>query len=181
MRWYGRLRRKSEIAFVRRRGRRVALPSLAAYAVAARDRRTRVAVTVGKGVGGAVVRNLVRRRIVGALEALGGDAERPSVILIVAQPPAASLPYARLAADVAAALARLRGPADVRRAACALIDVYQRALSPLLGANCRFYPSCSQYAKEAVLKHGLLRGGVFAVRRVVRCHPWNPGGVDNVP
>ena len=106
MRWYGRLRRKGEIAFVRRRGRRVFFPSLAAYAVAARDRRTRVAVTVGKGVGGAVVRNLVRRRIVGALEALGG-AEVPSVMLFVAQPPAASMPYERVAADVAAALARL--------------------------------------------------------------------------
>ncbi len=110
MRWYARLRRKSEIAFVRRRGRRVAFPSLAAYAVAARDQRTRVAVTVGKGVGGAVVRNLVRRRIAGALQALGG-AERPSVILFVAQPPAASLPYGQIAADVAAALARLAGAA----------------------------------------------------------------------
>jgi ribonuclease P protein component len=106
MRWYGRLRRKAEIAFVRRRGRRVAFASLAAYAVAARDRRTRAAVTVGKGVGGAVVRNLVRRRIVGALEALG-EIERPWVILFVAQPPSASLPYERIAADVAAALARL--------------------------------------------------------------------------
>ncbi|MGP6158062.1 MAG: ribonuclease P protein component [Vulcanimicrobiaceae bacterium] len=106
MRWYGRLRRKGEIAFVRRRGRRVAFPTLAAYAVPARDRRTRVAVTVGKGVGGAVVRNLVRRRIAGALEALGG-VERPAVILFVAAPPAAALPYAALAADVASALARL--------------------------------------------------------------------------
>jgi putative membrane protein insertion efficiency factor len=69
----------------------------------------------------------------------------------------------------------------VRRVAGVLIGVYQRTLSPLLGANCRFYPSCSQYAKEAVLKHGVLRGGVLAVRRLVRCHPWNPGGVDIVP
>ena len=106
MRWYGRLRRKAEIAFVRRRGRRAVFPSVSAYAVAARDRRTRVAVPVGKGVGGAVVRNLVRRRIAGALDALGG-AERPSVILFVAQPAAANLPYGRLAADVAAAVARL--------------------------------------------------------------------------
>ncbi|MFZ1125219.1 MAG: ribonuclease P protein component [Candidatus Baltobacteraceae bacterium] len=106
MRWYGRLCRKAEIAFVRRRGRRTACASLSAYAVAARDRRTRVAVTVGKGVGGAVVRNRVRRRIVGALEALGG-LQRPSVILFVAQPPAAGLPYGQIAADVAEALARL--------------------------------------------------------------------------
>lgn len=69
----------------------------------------------------------------------------------------------------------------MRRAAAAAIAAYQRILSPLLGANCRFYPSCSQYAKEAVLKHGVLRGGLLAVRRLVRCHPWNPGGVDFVP
>jgi len=63
----------------------------------------------------------------------------------------------------------------------ATIVVYQRLVSPFLGPNCRFYPSCSQYAKEAVLKHGPLRGVSLAVRRLVRCHPWNPGGVDLVP
>ncbi len=68
------------------------------------------------------------------------------------------------------------------RAAVALgIGLYQRALSPLLGPHCRFYPSCSQYAKEAVLKHGLLRGVSLAAARLARCHPWNPGGVDLVP
>ena len=69
----------------------------------------------------------------------------------------------------------------MRYAVGALIVAYQRVLSPLLGANCRFHPSCSQYAKDAVLKHGILRGAVFAVRRIVRCNPWNPGGVDFVP
>jgi ribonuclease P protein component len=107
MRWYGRLRRQAEIALVRRRGRRAGSASLAVYALEARDRRTRIAVTVGKGVGGAVVRNLVRRRIVGALEALGGTPGPPALILFVAQPLAAEVPYARLASDVAAALARL--------------------------------------------------------------------------
>jgi len=61
------------------------------------------------------------------------------------------------------------------------IVAYQRVVSPLLGPRCRFYPSCSQYAKDAVLKHGLLRGISLAVRRIVRCNPWNPGGVDFVP
>jgi len=62
-----------------------------------------------------------------------------------------------------------------------LIRAYQLGISPLLGARCRFYPSCSQYAKEAVLKHGVLRGVHLAARRIVRCNPWNPGGVDFVP
>ncbi|MBK8755223.1 MAG: membrane protein insertion efficiency factor YidD [Candidatus Competibacteraceae bacterium] len=63
----------------------------------------------------------------------------------------------------------------------ALIRVYQMGISPVLGNHCRFYPSCSQYACEALELHGVLRGGWLAIRRVLRCHPWHPGGVDPVP
>ena len=69
----------------------------------------------------------------------------------------------------------------VRRLLAFAIVAYQRTISPLLGPNCRYYPSCSQYAKEAVLKYGVRRGVALAVRRIVRCNPWNPGGVDFVP
>lgn len=62
-----------------------------------------------------------------------------------------------------------------------LIRAYQRVLSPLLGPRCRFYPSCSQYALEAVERHGALRGSYLAVRRLLRCHPFHPGGFDPVP
>ncbi|HEY2666979.1 MAG TPA: membrane protein insertion efficiency factor YidD [Actinomycetota bacterium] len=62
-----------------------------------------------------------------------------------------------------------------------VIGVYRRFVSPLLGAHCRFYPSCSAYAQEALATHGLARGGWLAVRRIGRCHPWNPGGIDHVP
>ena len=62
-----------------------------------------------------------------------------------------------------------------------LIRGYQLLLSPLLGNHCRFYPSCSQYAREAIERHGALCGGWLAIRRVLRCHPWHPGGVDPVP
>lgn len=64
--------------------------------------------------------------------------------------------------------------------AAAIIRGYQLAVSPLLGPRCRFYPSCSEYARQAVLEHGLLRGGSFAIRRLARCHPWHEGGVDPV-
>ena len=56
-----------------------------------------------------------------------------------------------------------------------------RLTSPLRSPRCRFHPSCSSYAVEAVKVHGALRGGWFAIRRLGRCHPWNPGGVDHVP
>ncbi len=63
----------------------------------------------------------------------------------------------------------------------ASIRVYQAAVSPLLPRACRFYPSCSQYALEAVARHGAVLGGWLACRRLARCHPWHPGGVDFVP
>jgi putative membrane protein insertion efficiency factor len=62
-----------------------------------------------------------------------------------------------------------------------LIRGYQLLVSPLLGPRCRFYPSCSQYALEAVQRHGTLRGSLLALRRLARCHPWHPGGYDPVP
>jgi len=63
----------------------------------------------------------------------------------------------------------------------ALLRGYQYAIRPLLGANCRFYPSCSDYAKEAIERHGALRGVSLALRRLARCHPYHPGGFDPVP
>lgn len=62
-----------------------------------------------------------------------------------------------------------------------LLRLYKHTISPLLGQRCRFYPSCSQYAAEAIQKHGALRGVALALARVARCHPWHPGGVDLVP
>ena len=58
---------------------------------------------------------------------------------------------------------------------------YQYAISPLFGANCRFYPSCSDYAREALERHGALKGSWLALRRVARCQPYHPGGFDPVP
>lgn len=63
----------------------------------------------------------------------------------------------------------------------AVITAYQYLIRPLLGANCRFYPSCSEYAREAIVRHGSARGVVLAVRRLSRCHPWHDGGYDPVP
>jgi putative membrane protein insertion efficiency factor len=63
----------------------------------------------------------------------------------------------------------------------ALLRVYKRFVSPLLGPRCRFAPSCSEYAMTALAKHGAVRGSWLAVRRLARCHPFHPGGFDPVP
>lgn len=62
-----------------------------------------------------------------------------------------------------------------------LIRAYQKLISPLLGSNCRFEPSCSAYAEEALQVHGAFRGSWLALRRIIRCHPWGGSGFDPVP
>jgi len=72
-------------------------------------------------------------------------------------------------------------PSAAARVLMALITGYRRFVGPLLSPRCRFAPSCSAYALEAVREHGALRGTWLAVRRIGRCHPFNPGGFDPVP
>ncbi|MGB4812919.1 MAG: membrane protein insertion efficiency factor YidD [Methylophilaceae bacterium] len=61
------------------------------------------------------------------------------------------------------------------------IKGYQRLVSPFIGQHCRYYPTCSQYALESINKHGPFKGGYFAIRRILRCHPWHDGGYDPIP
>ena len=69
----------------------------------------------------------------------------------------------------------------MKRVLLVLISGYRLLLSPLMGASCRFYPTCSTYALEAIQTHGALRGTWLALKRIFKCHPWHPGGVDPVP
>jgi putative membrane protein insertion efficiency factor len=68
----------------------------------------------------------------------------------------------------------------VRSIAIAPVRFYQRAISPAIPARCKYYPSCSEYAVQAVRRYGVLRGIVLAAWRLVRCNPWSHGGVDHV-
>jgi putative membrane protein insertion efficiency factor len=61
------------------------------------------------------------------------------------------------------------------------IRLYRAAISPWLGSNCRYHPTCSAYAMEALRKHGAFKGTWLAARRIARCHPWGGSGIDNVP
>lgn len=68
-----------------------------------------------------------------------------------------------------------------KKLALAFIRLYQWTIRPLIGANCRFYPSCSDYAAEAIAKYGVCKGCWLTLKRIVRCHPCHPGGPDPVP
>lgn len=77
---------------------------------------------------------------------------------------------------------KVAGPSSrlIALALMALIRIYQTLVSPWLGSHCRFAPSCSAYAREAIDRHGAGRGSWMALRRLLRCHPWNAGGWDPV-
>ena len=69
----------------------------------------------------------------------------------------------------------------VTRLVLGLIGAYRATLSPIIGRQCRFQPTCSLYAREAFITHGVRRGGWLAARRLCKCHPWGPSGYDPVP
>jgi len=69
----------------------------------------------------------------------------------------------------------------MKQAVLLLISFYKKAVSPWLPPACRYYPTCSDYAIEAIEKHGFLRGGLLALKRILRCHPFHVGGYDPVP
>jgi putative membrane protein insertion efficiency factor len=69
----------------------------------------------------------------------------------------------------------------MKRLLVSLVRLYQLSISPLLPRSCRHFPSCSHYAVEALTRHGAGRGSWLSLKRLARCHPWNPGGYDPVP
>jgi len=90
------------------------------------------------------------------------------------------VPRSRGGGEAAAGLAAGAGGLPARLA-CSLIGLYRRFVSPMLPPACRFAPTCSEYALTAIRRHGLARGGWLALRRILRCNPWHPGGFDPVP
>lgn len=68
----------------------------------------------------------------------------------------------------------------IKKTLILLIKGYQKIISPLLGKNCRFYPTCSQYAITAIEKHGVFKGGFLAIKRILKCNPFHPGGYDPI-
>ena len=69
---------------------------------------------------------------------------------------------------------------EMRKIAIGPIRIYRRFVSPMLPPSCRYWPSCSEYALQAIQKHGVLKGGLLGAWRIIRCNPWSKGGIDPV-
>ena len=149
----------------------------------------RMGLIVPKFQSTAVARNRIRRRLRELWRLELQPAQPAWDLLIKARREAYGASFDALRADLLAwrrtvlrAGLPVSGPAGVpRRLLATLIRGYQRFVSPALPPSCRFHPSCSQYALEAVTRHGALKGGWLAARRLARCHPFHPGGFDPVP
>jgi putative membrane protein insertion efficiency factor len=159
-----RLKRRAEFLRVAAKGRKAPVHGLVLQALARDDADpARIGFTVTKKVGNAVVRNRTRSRP----DRTRHDA-RPRFWRACRRP----------APGVAQNGDRVTLPAEVLAGA---VRAYQLTIRPVIGANCRFEPSCSHYAIAALRGHGALRGTALTARRILRCNPWNEGGFDPVP
>ena len=138
----------------------------------------RIGFVVSKAVGNAVVRNRVQRRLRHLAREHLASLPGSAVLVVRALPASAEASYAELATD----LEPLSGAGErVKYPLIWFLKAYRLLISPLYGQVCRYHPSCSAYALEAVTVHGSIRGSWLAVRRLLRCHPWAAGGYDPVP
>jgi ribonuclease P protein component len=164
-----RLRRRREFLAVQQRGTRLHADEVVVIALPSGGARPRIGITVSSKVASAVERNRVKRWVREAFRAAQGD--WPAVDLVV---------VARKGA-VTMGLARAGRDPVIRAILLAAVRLYRRFVSPAMPPACRFHPSCASYAETAIERHGALRGGWLAVRRLAKCHPYHPGGMDPVP
>jgi len=158
------------------RAARAARQSRPGFTLQARERRPdepatglRVGYTCSKKVGNAVARNRAKRRLRAlAREVFPTRGRAGWDYVLIGRP-------GRRGSREAPAMS------PMARVAAVPVRAYKLVISPFIGANCRYQPTCSVYALEALERHGALKGGWLAVRRMARCHPWGGSGIDNVP
>ena len=143
---------------------------------------TRFGLSTGRRLGGAVVRNRVRRRLREALRVMAPSFQPGWDVLIIARPAIVEADHDALVGALHRTLVRggvFGGATAMKRIGIGLIKLY-RIVFAWLPPSCRYEPTCSHYAEQAIAKYGLLKGSWMGAKRIARCHPWNPGGYDPV-
>lgn len=173
-----------EFRRIYRKGKSAVSPQLVIYCQRNRRGHSRLGVSVSTKLGCAVVRNRVRRRI-REIYRLNKAKMLPGYdLIVVARVRAVETDYQKLDRTYLRLLEQLdllREDPSWKRAILRMIRFYQTAMSPLFPPRCRYIPTCSEYALQAVEKYGPLRGGFLALRRLLRCNPFHKGGYDPVP
>ena len=146
------------------------------------DGEPRLGLAVSRQLGGAVDRNRLKRRLRASFEELHGELPPGHDFVLIARPGLTEAVESRgfpwLSERVAEVVPPLGGDGLVRQVVALPIHAYRLLVSPLLGPRCKYHPTCSQYALDAIREFGVLRGLVLAGWRLLRCNPWSHGGVD---
>ena len=177
----GRVHKRGDYRRCYEQGRRRHGAWCTVFVVANELGRSRLGITVTRKVGAAVVRNRVKRRLREIYRRWDERTKLPAVDIVVhAKPQAREASYVELRTEVERFLRSILngGSESWGRAATAALVGYKRWLSPLLPRACRFSPTCSEYARLAILKYGVWRGGLKATLRLFKCQPFHAGGID---
>ena len=166
-----------EFRRIYRKGKSLVSPQMVLYWQKNRQGQSRLGITVSTKLGHAVVRNRVRRRFRELYRLHKPEMQPGFDVILVARGRAVRSTYQQ----PAAAGGPRAGGDGMKRALLKLFRFYQTSVSPLFPPRCRYIPTCSEYAVEAVEKYGAAKGGLLALRRLMRCHPFHKGGYDPVP
>lgn len=180
-----RLKKSKEFKFVYNNGRVFSNNLLVLYVVKNNSDNNKVGVSVSKKVGKSVVRNKVRRKIKECYRLNKHLINKGYNIVFISRVKAKDAAYiqienAMMSLFKKAQLLIIEGWI-MRYIFMYIIKLYQKFISPMKPPSCRFYPTCSQYAVESLSKYGVFKGGYLAFKRLMRCHPFHPGGYDPVP
>ena len=171
------LKNNQQFRFVYKNGRSYANKYFIMYVKENGLDKNRIGISVSKKVGNSVVRHRITRLVRESYRLHESVFNSGLDMVIIARPAAASIGYE----EAESALLHLAKLHHLKKLVIAMIRFYQKYISPYKGTKCPYVPSCSQYGLEAIEKYGVIKGGLLAAWRILRCNPFSKGGYDPVP